>query len=104
MRRLLAALFALDSSPWPRGAGRDDVGEDLRTGVLTVGTRRGSPPFGFVSKTNEWVGFSIDLVEQAIKPAIEKKLARYQGGVEGVNACDPIPSSPPTKSTSSPRR
>jgi polar amino acid transport system substrate-binding protein/glutamate/aspartate transport system substrate-binding protein len=47
-----------------------------RTGVLTIGTRTGSPPFAFVNKNNEWVGFTIDLVEQAVKPAIEKKLGK----------------------------
>jgi ABC-type amino acid transport substrate-binding protein len=47
-----------------------------RTGVLTIGTRTGSPPFAFVNKSNEWVGFSIDLVEQAIVPAVEKKLGK----------------------------
>ncbi|OGL05645.1 MAG: hypothetical protein A3H48_00255, partial [Candidatus Rokubacteria bacterium RIFCSPLOWO2_02_FULL_71_18] len=47
-----------------------------RTGALTIGTRTGSPPFAFVNKQNEWVGFSIDLVEQAIKPAIERKLGK----------------------------
>jgi ABC-type amino acid transport substrate-binding protein len=47
-----------------------------RTGVLTIGTRTGSPPFAFVNKNNEWVGFSIDLVEQAIAPAISKKLGK----------------------------
>lgn len=47
-----------------------------RTGVLTIGTRTGSPPFAFINKNNEWVGFSIDLVEQAIKPVIERKLGK----------------------------
>ena len=32
-----------------------------RTGVLTVGVRSASPPFGYINKQNEWVGFSIDL-------------------------------------------
>ena len=32
-----------------------------RTGVFTVGTRTGSPPFAYINKQNEWVGFSIDL-------------------------------------------
>src|SRR2546426_3771254 len=45
-----------------------------QSGVLTIGTRTASPPFAFVNKQNEWVGFSIDLVEQAVKPAIERKL------------------------------
>src|SRR5713226_10382574 len=47
-----------------------------RTGVLTIGTRTGSPPFAYVDKQNQWVGFSIDLVEELIKPALEKKLGK----------------------------
>lgn len=47
-----------------------------RTGTLTIGTRTSSPPFAFVNKNNEWVGFSIDLVEQAVLPAIAKKLGK----------------------------
>jgi polar amino acid transport system substrate-binding protein len=77
MRRLLAALFALGFVAVAAPVLAETTLEKIsRTGVLTVGTRRGSPPFGFVNKTNEWVGFSIDLVEQAIKPAIEKKLGK----------------------------
>jgi ABC-type amino acid transport substrate-binding protein len=45
-----------------------------RTGILTIGTRTGSPPFAYVNPKNEWIGFSIDLVEQAIAPVISKKL------------------------------
>jgi polar amino acid transport system substrate-binding protein/glutamate/aspartate transport system substrate-binding protein len=47
-----------------------------RTGTLTIGTRTSSPPFAFVNKNNEWVGFSIDLVEQAVVPAIAKKVGK----------------------------
>jgi ABC-type amino acid transport substrate-binding protein len=47
-----------------------------RTGTLTIGTRTGSPPFAFVNKNNEWVGFSIELVDQAVAPAISKKLGK----------------------------
>jgi ABC-type amino acid transport substrate-binding protein len=47
-----------------------------RTGALTIGTRTGSPPFAFVNKSNEWVGFSIDLVEKAIVPVIAKKIGK----------------------------
>jgi ABC-type amino acid transport substrate-binding protein len=47
-----------------------------QTGILTIGTRTGSPPFAFVNKTNEWVGFSIDLVEKAIVRAISKKVGK----------------------------
>ena len=45
-----------------------------QTGTLIIGTRTGSPPFAYVNSKNEWVGFSIDLVEELVKPAIEKKL------------------------------
>jgi ABC-type amino acid transport substrate-binding protein len=44
-----------------------------RTGVFTVGTRTASPPFGYINKQNEWVGFSIDLAKLVHKN-IEKKL------------------------------
>src|SRR5512137_2465795 len=47
-----------------------------RTGVLTIGTRTGVQGFAFVNNKNEWVGFSIDLVEQAIAPEISKKLGK----------------------------
>jgi ABC-type amino acid transport substrate-binding protein len=46
------------------------------TGVLTIGTRTGSPPFAYVNKSNEWVGFSIDLVEQLIVPALAKEVGK----------------------------
>lgn len=45
-----------------------------KSGTLTIGTRRGSPPFAYINQKNEWVGFSIDLVERAVLPAIQKKL------------------------------
>ena len=41
---------------------------EFRTGTLTIGTRTGSPPFAYINKNNEWIGFSIDLVETAILP------------------------------------
>jgi len=47
-----------------------------RTGTLTIGTRTGSPPFAYVNRNNEWVGFSIELVEKAIVPALAKKVAK----------------------------
>src|SRR5688572_22340338 len=45
-----------------------------KSGTLIIGTRTGSPPFAYVNKNNEWVGFSIDLVEKAIIPVLNKKL------------------------------
>lgn len=47
-----------------------------QTGALTIGTRTGSPPFAYVNKQNDWVGFSIDLVEQLILPAVAKKVGK----------------------------
>ncbi|OGL20861.1 MAG: hypothetical protein A3K12_06555, partial [Candidatus Rokubacteria bacterium RIFCSPLOWO2_12_FULL_71_19] len=47
-----------------------------RTGELTIGTRTGSPPFAYVNPKNEWAGFSIDLVEQLIVPAVSKKIGK----------------------------
>jgi ABC-type amino acid transport substrate-binding protein len=46
-----------------------------RTGVLTAGTRGTSIPFAFINEKNEWVGFSIDLLE-AIRARLEKKLGK----------------------------
>lgn len=46
-----------------------------RTGVFTIGTRTGSPPFGYINKQNEWVGFSIDLA-RLVNAGLEKKLGQ----------------------------
>ena len=46
-----------------------------RTGVLTAGTRSSSIPFAFINEKNEWIGFSIDLLE-AIRARLEKKLGK----------------------------
>jgi polar amino acid transport system substrate-binding protein len=46
-----------------------------RTGVLTAGARPTSIPFAFINDKNEWIGFSIDLLE-AIRARLEKKLAK----------------------------
>ncbi len=78
MRRLLClALVAALVLPLAASAAAETTLEKIaRTGVLTIGTRTGSPPFAFINRSNEWVGFSIDLVEQAIKPAIERKVGK----------------------------
>src|SRR5262249_44066349 len=46
-----------------------------RTGVLTAGTRGTTIPFAFINEKNEWIGFSIDLLE-AIRARLEKKLGK----------------------------
>jgi ABC-type amino acid transport substrate-binding protein len=46
-----------------------------RTGVLTAGTKGTNIPFAFINEKNEWIGFSIDLLE-AIRARLERKLAK----------------------------
>ena len=83
MRRLLASLVVLAllassvtptlaQAPAPQGT----LERINQSGTLTIGTRTGSPPFAYVNAKNEWVGFSIDLVEELVKPALEKKLGK----------------------------
>ena len=79
MKRLLAVLLTLTLAlvtVAPAFAQSPTLEKITRTGTLTIGTRTGSPPFAFVNKQNEWVGFSIDLVEQAIAPAIARKIGK----------------------------
>jgi ABC-type amino acid transport substrate-binding protein len=80
MRRLLAIVMALGLaavSVTPAAAQQKPTLDKIsETGTLTIGTRTGSPPFAYVNPRNEWVGFSIDLVEELIKPALEKKIGK----------------------------
>ncbi|RMF91928.1 MAG: ABC transporter substrate-binding protein [Nitrospinota bacterium] len=46
-----------------------------RTGELTAGTRTASIPFAYINEKNEWIGFSIDLLE-AIRSRLEKTLGK----------------------------
>src|SRR5882672_4293299 len=72
---MVLALLAVSVTPvaaQPK-ATLDKIGE---TGTLTIGTRTGSPPFAYVNARNEWVGFSVDLVEELVRPALEKKLGK----------------------------
>jgi polar amino acid transport system substrate-binding protein/glutamate/aspartate transport system substrate-binding protein len=70
-------VVALGLSAWSVGqASAETTLEKIaRTGVFTVGTRTASPPFGFINKQNEWVGFSIDLAK-LVHANIEKKLGK----------------------------
>jgi ABC-type amino acid transport substrate-binding protein len=76
MKRLLlflATLMAFAGNVAVSGA-QTTLERISQTGILTIGTRTGSPPFAYVNKNNEWVGFSIDLVKTSILPLISKKL------------------------------
>src|SRR5262245_66591841 len=78
MTRVLALLLtlAVAFTAAPTLAQTDTLEKIKSSGVLTIGTRTGSPPFAYVNAKNEWVGFSIDLVEELVKPAIEKKIGK----------------------------
>jgi len=74
---LLAAVTLLASSVAPVFAQASSTLDKIsQSGTLVVGTRTGSPPFAYVNSQNQWVGFSIDLVEELIRPALEKKLGK----------------------------
>jgi len=79
MKRMLALFLMLTfiaAAVAPAVAQDGTVEKIKRTGVLTIGTRTGSPPFAYVNKNNEWVGFTIDLVEQLIVPALAKEVGK----------------------------
>jgi len=69
----LAVVVALTATP---ALAQDTLDKIKQSGALVIGTRTGSPPFAFVNKNNEWVGFSIDLVEQLVKPEVEKAVGK----------------------------
>src|ERR671925_1344152 len=72
---ILAVMVAFGAAA-PSFAQPDTLEKIKSTVVLTIGTRTGSPPFAYVNKNNEWVGFTIDLVEQLVKPSVEKAVGR----------------------------
>ncbi len=79
MKRILTVVLALAIAlalAVPALAQEDTLAKIAKSGVLVIGTRTGSPPFAYVNKSNEWVGFSIDLVEQLVKPAVEKAVGK----------------------------
>jgi ABC-type amino acid transport substrate-binding protein len=70
---VLVLSLALTAGP---ALAQDTLEKIKSSGVLTIGTRTGSPPFAYVNKNNQWVGFSIDLVEMLIKPEVEKAVGK----------------------------
>src|SRR6185436_5163822 len=84
MRRFLASVVALTLLAYTvtpalaqaPPASQGTLERINQSGTLTIGTRTGSPPFAYVNAKNEWVGFSIDLVEELVNPAIEKKIGK----------------------------
>jgi polar amino acid transport system substrate-binding protein len=79
MKRTLSLVLALVVAlalGSPAVAQQDTLEKIKSTGVLTVGTRTGSPPFAYINKDNQWVGFTIDLVEMLVKPSVEKAVGK----------------------------
>ena len=73
-RCLIVGVIALITSFGSLANAQSTLEKIDKSGTLIIGTRTSSPPFAYVNKNNEWVGFSIDLVEQAIVPGLSKKL------------------------------
>jgi ABC-type amino acid transport substrate-binding protein len=77
MKRMIAlALTLVVALAVTPALAQDTLDKIKGSGVLTIGTRTGSPPFAYVNKNNEWVGFTIDLVEMLVKPEVEKAVGR----------------------------
>src|SRR6266513_1419731 len=75
LRLILVLAVALGLTA-PALAQQDTLEKIKGSGVLTIGTRTGSPPFAYVNKNNEWVGFTIDLVEMLVKPEVAKAVGK----------------------------
>jgi ABC-type amino acid transport substrate-binding protein len=75
-RTLTAALTALTLLAGALPAWAETTLEKIaRTGTMVIGTRTGSPPFGFIDKQNQWGGFSIDLAK-LVHAQVEKKVGK----------------------------
>ena len=78
MRRALrhaVVVAALLGSVATGAAAQTTLEKINRSGIFTVGTRTASPPFGYINKQNEWVGFSIDLA-RLVHKNLEKRLKK----------------------------
>ncbi len=78
LRALPAVALVVAAALGPAGpaAAETTLEKIARTGTLIIGTRSGSPPFAWMNPRNEWVGFSIDLVEQLVVPHLSQKLGK----------------------------
>ena len=78
MKRIVAVVLSLALLAAAAGPALAETTLEkiARTETLTIGTRTGSPPFAYVNSKNEWVGFSIDLVEQLVLPAVSAKVGK----------------------------
>jgi polar amino acid transport system substrate-binding protein len=70
----LLALFSLCVTATPMNA--EPVLEKVsKTGVLKAGTRKDALPFAYMDQNGDWVGYSVDLIEQ-IRAQLEKELGK----------------------------
>jgi len=70
----LAVVAAAGAAAWTDAVAAEGTLDKIkRTGVMVVGVRTASPPFGFINKQNEWVGFGIDLA-RLVAADVEKKV------------------------------
>jgi polar amino acid transport system substrate-binding protein len=73
---LIFLMVVLVLGLWALPAASQSTLEKVKnSGVFTIGVRNASPPFSFINKQNERVGFSNDLAELVHK-GIEKKLGK----------------------------
>jgi ABC-type amino acid transport substrate-binding protein len=70
---LLVGFFVLGLMPGAWGA--DTLEKIAKSGEFAVGVRDGAIPFGFISKENEHVGFSVDMAKEFHK-ALEKQMGK----------------------------
>ena len=78
MKRIIISLLALGTALLNAGptSAETTLEKIARTGTITICARTGSPPFAYVNKENQWVGFSVDLVEQLVLPAVSQKAGK----------------------------
>lgn len=76
VKHSLIGLAGIVLALWPQTALAESVLERVkRTGELVAGTRTDAKPFAYLDSTNQWTGYSIDLLEQ-IRAEIQQTLGR----------------------------
>ncbi len=75
---LFVGILVVGISGVALGQSKSTLDKIRDSGIFTIGVRNSSPPFSFINKQNERVGFANDLGELVHK-AIEKKLGKAIG-------------------------
>ena len=74
-RILFVGILVVGISGVALGQSQSTLDKIKDSGVFTIGVRNSSPPFSFINKQNERVGFANDLAE-LVHRAVEKKLGK----------------------------